>query len=890
MAVMNPLLIQLFRDALDFAPSERSAYLDAQCTDPALRRQLDALLLAAEQTEPPLPAIQLPTTTARAIDQLDRSGEIVGAFRLLKSIGQGGMGAVWLAERVSGFSQQVAIKWLHAGLSRSARTRFARERETLAKLEHPGIARIVDGGSDGEAGWFAMEYVDGVTLDAYVNSTQANLNKRIGLIIALCDAVQYAHQNLIVHRDLKPGNILVNASGQPKLLDFGVAKILDDSDATESRAPMTYAYAAPEQIRGDTITTASDVYALGVILFELLTGQRPHKTKGDGSLSLLQAITDTDATAPSHVLSLRTNTETTIRPNQLRGDLDTIVLKALSRDPSRRYASVEAFAEDLKCYLAARPISARKDTPGYRLAKFVRRNRLAAAAFALALIALLGGSAAALMQMQRANAQAQFAQGENERNIALVTHLASVLNRARGAGETVPVAQLFDWVADANSSSANADGAAKLPLKLAICDLFVGMSDFPRLLKVSDSIGPELAAVSVHSRHEYYANRARALLRLGRFEDAKRAIDAAVALDMPPDASRPSVQILLGVYYRNQGDRVRASQAALDAVRMIQSVPNAAPQQVGGVLASAAVQLLDGLKLAQAQDLTEQALAIWAQGKVGTVTSVLSAKTTLANIALARGALVHAQAQFAALEQYSDAQAVAPKSSRRAAHAKVLALLGQYPQAITAVRSARDDICKLTSATSAECLSVQLALVDVALIGNDVALADQTLKLVEAAEVLPPAQTGGAPTATLGVALTNTALQLRLRTDVLQAPSAAHVDAYLSGAASQTQSGWPLLDMQRWLLLSAQQLHESKHDAFAAQLAQQALKLRRGLPEQSGGEQVGGEQMDGEQTGGMDDCLARIWQARINQGPITAAMRAELAQAIGANHPWVLGL
>lgn len=411
---MNSQLVNLFREALDIAPSERAAYLDAQQIASELRMQLDALLLAAEQTDVPLPKLALPQDafTPRKAELADRSGELIGAFRLLSPLGSGGMGAVWLAERTAGFKQQVAIKWLHAGLSASVRQRFARERETLAKLEHPGIARIVDGGSDPAADWFAMEFVPGLALDAYVKSTEASLALRIKLVLSLCDAVQYAHQNLVVHRDLKPSNILVGTNGQPKLLDFGVAKFLDDANHTISRAPMTFAYAAPEQIRGDAITTATDVYALGVILFELLTGERPHKPKnragGDGSLSLLQAITDTDATAPSSVVSLQNSR--TIKPKQLKGDLDTIVLKALSREPARRYASAQALSEDLQRYLDGQPISARKISVQGQIIKWIRRNKTASAALALAMFAMLAGTTVSLVQRQHAIAQQKIAE------------------------------------------------------------------------------------------------------------------------------------------------------------------------------------------------------------------------------------------------------------------------------------------------------------------------------------------------------------------------------------------------------------------------------------------------------------------------------------------------
>ncbi len=451
---MNPQLIPLFRDALDLPIGERSAYLDVHCTDPDLRAQIDSLLLTAEATQPPLPNLALPHEAFVRPNsrQVDRTGEVIGAFRLLKPIGSGGMGAVWLAERVGGFQQQVAIKWLHAGLSASARQRFARERETLAKLEHPGIARIVDGGRDGEADWFAMEYVQGRALDAYVDATKASLNQRINLLIGLCDAVQYAHQNLVVHRDLKPSNIMVQANGAPKLLDFGIAKQLDQLDElTQSQAPMSLAYAAPEQIRGDAITTATDVYALGVILYELLTGERPHKPinkqGADGALSLLQAITDTDATAPSSVLNKATHTVLSFRSTQLKGDLDTIVLKALSRDPARRYGSAQALADDLGAFLRQMPIRARPETWRYRAAKFVRRHVLGVSLGSIALGLVAALSIVSFMQAARALRQQRLAETQAQRATAVQDFLIGLFEQQRPdetLGASVSAKDLLD--------------------------------------------------------------------------------------------------------------------------------------------------------------------------------------------------------------------------------------------------------------------------------------------------------------------------------------------------------------------------------------------------------------------------------------------------------------
>ncbi len=410
---MNPELIHIFRDALDVAPADLPEFLAARCPDARLRTEVESLLAAIEHDASPLPLevgalLRQPALTAAVqATQQDRCGQMVGPFRLLRLLGSGGMGAVWLAERIEGFAQQVAIKWAHSGgLSAVGMDRFARERQVLGKLNHPGIAHIVDGGDDGGVLWYAMEYVDGRLLDDYVSATSPDLEARLELVIALCAAVQYAHQHLVVHRDIKPANVMILADGRPKLLDFGIAKQLDEIDGlTQSRTPLTFAYASPEQIRGEAVTTATDVYALGVTLYELLTGERPHKPRGDGSLSLLQAITDTDPAAPSSVFN-PASTSGNIRPTQLKGDLDTIVLKALQREPERRYASAQALSDDLQRFLAGMPIAARPESTRYRIGKFIRRNRLATALAASTALALFVGIALAVQQRNVAIANA----------------------------------------------------------------------------------------------------------------------------------------------------------------------------------------------------------------------------------------------------------------------------------------------------------------------------------------------------------------------------------------------------------------------------------------------------------------------------------------------------
>ena len=370
----------LIEQALDLASTQERERLLEACADAALAAEARVLLGLQAQAE----RLDQATIGVAQIDDALRLPEHIGPYRILGLLGSGGMGAVYHGVRDDGsFRKDVAIKIVRDAYSAEQRTRFARERELLARLEHPAIARILDGGST-EAGqpWMAIERVDGVPLDQYVRQRQLPLRERIELLLRVVDAVQFAHQNLIVHRDLKPANVLVQASGEPKLLDFGIAKLLGEVEHTQTagRAPMTFAYAAPEQIKGDPVTTATDVYALGVMLYELLTGERPHKAKGDNPLSLLQAITDTDATAPSESLRRRGSTTTqSIDIRALRGDLDTIVLKALSRDPARRYPSAQALRDDLDRYLNNRPINARPDAFSYRARKWVQRNRLSAA-------------------------------------------------------------------------------------------------------------------------------------------------------------------------------------------------------------------------------------------------------------------------------------------------------------------------------------------------------------------------------------------------------------------------------------------------------------------------------------------------------------------------------
>lgn len=345
----------------------------------------------------------------------DFAGRVIGCYRLLRRLSRGGMGDVYHAERADGaYEGEVAVKLLRAGIdTETLAARFQRERQILARLDHPNIARLLDGGSTAEGiPYLVMELVDGESLVAFADRHRLDLDARLELFATVCDAVAYAHRNLVVHRDLKPANILVTADGTVKLLDFGIGKLLEESgDAALTRTgllPMTPAYAAPEQVLGEPVTTATDVYALGVVLYELLTGSRPHERETRPLTALAGAVEAEVTTRPSEVLRRRDDAPRTRRAARaLRGDLDTIVLAALQRRPERRYPSADALAEDLRRYREGRPIRARPDTAAYRTRKFLHRHRLGVTAAALVALALAAGLTAALWQAREARNEAR---------------------------------------------------------------------------------------------------------------------------------------------------------------------------------------------------------------------------------------------------------------------------------------------------------------------------------------------------------------------------------------------------------------------------------------------------------------------------------------------------
>jgi eukaryotic-like serine/threonine-protein kinase len=450
--------------ALELSGEERSIWLSALRTqNPDLADQLEVLLdehyVLTEEGFLERHSVELPSASSLA-------NQTLGVYRLVSQIGHGGMSSVWLAERNDGrFERQVAVKFLNNALmGKIGEERFKREGRILGHLAHPYIAELIDAGvSHAGQPYLVLEYVQGDHVDRYCDEKRLNLEARIRIFLDVLAAAEHAHANLIVHRDLKPSNVLVRTDGQVKLLDFGIAKLIEGEGESGTAAlltreggALTPAYAAPEQLTGQTITTATDVYALGVLLHELLTGQHPAGRGPHTHANLVKAIVDTETARPSDIVApVRTNhafaaTSANRRASTpdklqrlLRGDLDTIIAKALKKKPTERYPSVTALADDLRRYLKNEPISARPDTFAYRVVKFVRRNRIAVTLAVLAVVATVCGVVATLIQNHTARAERNFAFEQLSRAETINSLNEFLLSDAAPAGKPFTVNELL---------------------------------------------------------------------------------------------------------------------------------------------------------------------------------------------------------------------------------------------------------------------------------------------------------------------------------------------------------------------------------------------------------------------------------------------------------------
>ena len=415
---------EIFDAALREPLERRAAFLERACGgDGDLEADVRSLLASHEEAGGFLETGKRPQhMTWTDPHGIPEAGQTIGSWKVVRALAEGGMGIVFLVERRDGqFQQRGALKFIRQGLATDEMVRrFRRERQILASLDHPNVARLLDGGTTPEGlPWLVMEYVDGVPLYEWCSERAPTLRERLRLFLGLCGAVEAAHRRLILHRDIKPSNVLVTPEGTPRLLDFGVAKIFSrdgivpETDLTTLRAPLTPEYASPEQLRGDEVTTSTDVYSMGVLLYELITGVRPYPTRAEGAAELVRSVLEKDPVRPSTAAggtgaAAASGTErapaTRNLPSPptggsgslsraLSGDLDNIVLKALSKETTRRYGSIEELAADLKRHLDGRPVDARPSTWTYRTSKFVRRNRVAVTMGVVATITILTAAA-----------------------------------------------------------------------------------------------------------------------------------------------------------------------------------------------------------------------------------------------------------------------------------------------------------------------------------------------------------------------------------------------------------------------------------------------------------------------------------------------------------------
>ena len=561
----------LFEQAAELEPDARAAFLTAATADdPALREEVEALLAADADADAYLGRLNaefVGPALKSALAQRDALiGSEVGPYRVLRMIGQGGMGAVYLAERADGaFAQTVALKLVRPGLAPDLTRRFLAERRILARLEHPNIARLIDGGvtTDGRP-WLAMEYAAGEPITDYCDRKQLSVNERLALFEEVCEAVTFAHRNLVVHRDLKPSNILVTESGPGstvKLLDFGIAKLMED-DATafavaETRTGvrvMTPEYAAPEQVRGEPVSTATDVYALGVLLYELLTGRRPYRLASRVRHEVERAILEDEPTRPStavaeplpetertttpETLSQTRRADTAALRRRLSGDLDQIVLTALRKEPDRRYGSAEAFADDVRRHLDGQPVKAQPDTAGYRARKFVRRHRGSVAAAALVFVALAAGLGIALWQADRAAAEALRAQTEaaKAREVtAFLVDLFETNNPNESRGDAIPVRDVLERGAARILDDLDGEPDVQAALLSAIGEVYRKLGNYERadsLLRMAVASRRELAATDPEARRGL----GESLLFLGSVRREEGAYAEALALVREADS------------------------------------------------------------------------------------------------------------------------------------------------------------------------------------------------------------------------------------------------------------------------------------------------------------------------------------------------------------------
>jgi len=713
--------------ALDLDQAGRAALLaqtrrdDARLAD-ALERLLQALDAPAAIDQPlhkrsfdddsaqPSPGPQAPAR--------------VGPWALGELAGRGGMAAVYRAERADGaYVQEVAIKLLDSA-EPSFAARFQTERNLLAQLEHPHIARLLDGGiSDDGRPWLAMTWVGGDDLDVYLARARPVLSERLKCFDEIASAVAHAHQRLIVHRDLKPRNVRVTPQGHAVLLDFGIARLLSHEQAAgRTRAVFTPEYAAPEQLAGLPASTLTDVHALGLLLYELLSGVHPFPDASDSLAAAVDALCRRVPAPPS----LRAGAPLPYPARALRGDLDAIVLRCLEKDPERRYPSVAALREDLERHRLRLPVLARRGAWRYAVGRWLSRNWLAAGLGALVLLGLVGGSAVVWVQAGHVRQERDVARLEARRQEALREHLMLVFREGAAQGGSTTAKQLLDTSAEQLDALYGKTPDLRRAVLLSMGELYSALGDFAAaramLERFIAQIGPDVA---VDEQVLAYGQLAQTLIRLGEREAAAQALARARALRGPASAPVREIDALLlateSMLKRSNGDIEEGLALQRRSVALSRQAVDSTPLRIGVGESNLGMALLQANRLADARAEYQRAIASFTAAGLGRSANAVTALGNLANVQALLGDLRGAEAG------YVQAEALATEAMARSAtmaallnnHARLLLTLARFAEAEQRSEEAIALAIQFTGEDSVDLAGIRITAAEIALERGD---------------------------------------------------------------------------------------------------------------------------------------------------------------------------
>lgn len=735
----------LVDQALDLSPGQRAAWLREACgDDDSLHEHARRFLAAIDASVGFLEAPEAGTPEAAGL-----SGVVLGPWRLIRLLGRGGSGEVWLGERADGrYQQQVAVKLLRHWRDGTA-ARFEREQALLARLDHPGIARLIDAGSSPEGQpYMVMDYVDGRTLTDHCQAMGLPLAARLEIFDQICDAVAYAHRHLVVHCDLKPQNILVRADGRVALLDFGIARLVDMEESA-SGEPQTRAlrltpqYAAPEQLAGEPQTTLTDVYSLGLVLHELLAGRSPWgELAGLGTMAVMQRVMASAPPAPS------AQAASPAMARHLRGDLDAIVGKALRPEPNQRYASVEALREELDRYRSCKPVRARGDAFTYRLRRGLRRYWLAASVVLLVMSTIVIGSVGVLQAQRQAERERDVAQTEAMRAKAVrdaLAHMFRDAGKQSDEGTALTAGQLLSKAAERIDEDFRSDPATAGQVLHALGELHLYLNDYAgaepllrKWLALEQNIdSPDIAA-------DVRSALAEALYRMGQVEESAGLLHAAQS-HWQADPQRHADRLLTSRMLQSQLERQRGD-VELGIETLEASLPLRLARsgeqhfETAALLSNLGAAYIQAGRMQEGIDASRRAMGLWEALGLDAGNDALNTLNNLAAAHFRAGELDQAAARFE--------QAVAIRRQLHGPSAATAALLGNYARVMQQLGrtvealALADEAEPMAAAHSGEAslltLSVRITRAELLVASGRVADAEQALAVLEAATDMPP--------------------------------------------------------------------------------------------------------------------------------------------------------